>query len=1012
MSYSSLIFNDSPEVVWSLEETSGTTINADSFINDSNYNGTLESGKFIRSFVPITYGGTVCIQNNGAFTGSAGYSTSNKMFSLPALGKFSSATRAESYTLEFWMNLSIDPTTLSSGPASRIGESAILEVSGNSESGLYIRDLDYLVFKIGDTQKRLFESSVHIRNWNTPLHVFIVYTPYSIQLIVNGVEGSNTLITEEIFGAEETRTIDFLFPNRINLSSSYFTNVSYDTVAFYKTALNSSVAKRHYVYGLGYNIPKYLIKTLGGVSYQSNMQLTTPIRQINYINNNSFSNRMILNNLSLSQNNISSVYYSNQLLSITSADATAKTTDMITSDGIIFPENSYSYLEINNYEKITGGEHKTVEAKFSILSPHSSNAQQVMYIGSKSIADKYISAVLTNRSLVVKSKEENGSEATVLTHSIDSSAVTFTISIIKSGGTTTVSVCDDQTLTSTTGTITNTSMFPFQDSYIRFGSSPSFFGENVPLNIASDEVKRFDGSVVQVDIHDSLELPTNTSSYPTQKYSKLYQLYSNSNTKNLAVATKGTFSLTLSLLDLIGLDSIGELSEDVYLAPKVEIGSQSAEITYNLISVPSTSLDSDVNIRKLNLPVSITGESVEDLQYQITGTIISSDIFTTPGILDHFRIHTYETQVESSRSYIEINDDHPGNNIQYFSGYQSSANQEFIYLPELERTSDIHRSFNTGIRVGTHGDTVPYVKIPFSTSGITTETTPKIYTIMFNARHVEGTESAVELFRTPATSPTHTVTLGTLEPSGVEVFVNGVAQVSQTHNWSAWNHVTIRIAAGIDYDSELFFGYSGSGWVIDNLNIFTQSLEDTKIDYLYKSYFSSQSNRVPVGQSSSFINILLGDSEQSDSRTIYQPLTGQESFLELSDCPVLASTANVLMTNTTGSTWELSYNTNRNLLKIDDIEMKDGDFILLKNQTTSSQNGIYEVDSINTLKATLVKQSSDADGSVIFVKDGKENKNYYFIKDGNSYTKSVVQKKIVNYNSVSASITATVRNAT
>ena len=160
MSYSALILNDSPECVWSLEEASGTSVNPFSFILDSSYIGEYKSGKFLRSQIPIVYSGKTSICNNGAFTGTANYSTSNVMFDIPSIGKFSSETKNKSYTLEFWMNLDFDPSALSSGASSRIGESQIVQVTGNTISGLYIRDLDYLVFKVGDTQ-------VQVKNFQT-----------------------------------------------------------------------------------------------------------------------------------------------------------------------------------------------------------------------------------------------------------------------------------------------------------------------------------------------------------------------------------------------------------------------------------------------------------------------------------------------------------------------------------------------------------------------------------------------------------------------------------------------------------------------------------------------------------------------------------------------------------------------------------------------------------------------------------------------------------------------------
>jgi hypothetical protein len=53
-----------------------------------------------------------------------------------------------------------------------------------------------------------------------------------------------------------------------------------------------------------------------------------------------------------------------------------------------------------------------------------------------------------------------------------------------------------------------------------------------------------------------------------------------------------------------------------------------------------------------------------------------------------------------------------------------------------------------------------------------------------------------------------------------------------------------------------------------------------------------------------------------------------------------------------------------------------------------------------------------ADGSVIFIRGGKENKSYYYLKttvsSNPSFTKTQTQKKAVGFNKSSASITSTV----
>jgi len=1011
MSYSALILKDSPEAIWSMDEVSGSTAYADSFINSETYNGTYISGKYTRSFIPITFGGKTCISSKGSYTDN--YSSNNKIISLPSLGKFSSQTRGVPHTLEFWMNLSIDPAQLSSGAASRTGESKIVGLSGDTYTGLYIRDLDYLVFKIGDiSSNRIYESSVHVPNFNTPLHIMAIYTTYSIQLIVNGVSGNTSIIEDNIFGAEQTRTIDFLFPNRLNSSSQYFEGVSYDTVAIYPNALNSSIAKRHYVYGLGYNVPKYLYKSLGGVSYETNMQQTQPLKQINYLSYDSWSNRAVLKNLSSNSENLSTVSYNNQYLELSSTDLSKTKNDMyslVSSESFIkFPENCYSYAEINNYESITDGITKKIEAVFKIDGTHATTGdQQLMHIGSKSTFDKYISCFINNKNIIIKYKTESGSEATLFTHALHASASSFLISLVKHEANISIKVIDDQN-THTSDIINSSGIFPIQDSYIRFGSSPIFYGSRVPSGILTSEIKRFDGYLSHVDIIDSTNVTGSWSSRKTKGISDLYQLYSKYHTRSLAVATSGSFTMTLSLTDLIGADKQDlNFSSGIFLAPKCEIGSNSAEVKYDLKTIVGstptiTTIEDDADIRLINIPNGITSSvKTQEVQYEITGTLRSSDANNTPGILDYLRLYTYPVLQEESRNYIEINDTNPGNNLMYFSGYSSSTNHPFQFLPELERTTDLHRSFYTGVRVGTHNSKSPYVKIPFDVKGITADATTKIYNVMFSGKGI-GDTATMEFFRTTGIE----VTVADPEDTGIEVYINGQRYSSSaTYDFTAWNYYSIVFTNGIPYNSNLFFGYAGSGWLIDNIVVLTSVPEDQ--EHMYNLLFSSYAIRVPDGSAGSFRNIIITDKELSDGKNIFQPLPGQLSFLADTSCPRLASTVNVPIVSV-DTKWHIIYNSNRDLLKIDNSEIIPGDIILLKNQGSVTQNGIYTVDSIDTAKAVLTKTTAPANGSVIFIKGGNENKSYYYIKSGNSYTKTITQKKSVAYNKSQPSITTSV----
>jgi hypothetical protein len=119
--------------------------------------------------------------------------------------------------------------------------------------------------------------------------------------------------------------------------------------------------------------------------------------------------------------------------------------------------------------------------------------------------------------------------------------------------------------------------------------------------------------------------------------------------------------------------------------------------------------------------------------------------------------------------------------------------------------------------------------------------------------------------------------------------------------------------------------------------------------------------------------------------------------LSRSSCPIAASTVNLAISLVSGSNYKFVYNGNRDLIKIDGHEITTGDRVLLKNQSTASLNGIYLVTSKSTVEILLTKQTTVADNTIIFVTSGNENKNYYFKKVGNVYTKTQTQKKVVFY---------------
>lgn len=1060
MSYSSLIFNDAPLCVWSLEEPNGSTaVFCDTFTNDATKNGVYNTSKVFMSSIPITYAGSFSVQNLGPFDDETiDYESDNILFTVPSQDIFSSRTRARQFSLEFWMNLEIDATALSSSISSRIGESEIVTFSGNTNTGLYIRDLDYLVFKVGDTGKQVYESCIHIPNFDSPLHIGLVYNQNSIQIFVNGEAGSEGFIDTDPFGDYEARNIEFRFPQKISEYSEDFLNINYDTVAIYNQVLLPSTLKRHYVYGVGKDVPREIFSSLGGVVYGSNMQRTMPQKQITYLNNISWTSNVVLNNLVTTNDNLSTVRFPRPNLIIKDPINNDKTfKDMIQDNSIVFPEDCFSYLEITNYESITEGATRKVEAKFEIDETHGTESQVVFHVGSLANPNVYISFEIEDREVsILVSGEVKG------TYTLNSLSSRFFISYYVLSGTVYASIRDDLDGFEDVS-FSAFNIFPMQNAYLRFGSAPTFFLENIDQNISTNDVKRFDGKLLQVDIYNTLSKTDSWEDYPSLKSGvSLYQMYANSLVKKVSVATKGTFEFTVSLANLLRSSDFSKDIDEVKLATKVVVGSQAANIKYDFIKVTGgvqTVIDSQEDIRMLNLPdIDSNIPTVVDAQYKIIGELFSTDSDVTPGILDYLSITSYPVLLDSSKSYIEVNADNSGSNLRYYSGVNSSSvNYPFKNLPDIDQTTDLYRSFNTGFCVGEFHNTKPYIQVPIDTSSI--GLAEKIYCVMFTGILKSGPESTMNLVSLGGTD----VSWSNPEPPGIELYINGIRyNESETYNQNSWNLYAIKFTSGVDIPSNLTIGLnSDSNWVADNISVFTSDISPLNISNIYKEYFGTVPVKVVDGYPESFFgvipegaltqettvdgggsltytptstvdggasivdftgsidgqiapqktSVIILDSELSNGQTMFQPLIGQSGFYAISLCPRLASTSDSGNWTLTGTSPNLTYTfgSNRDNQKVDNIEPNLNDLILLKNQTTTSQNGIYRVTGKTTTSLTLVKQANPVVNNLIFVRDGFINKNYYFKRtSSNTYENSVVQRKIGHYDKNGAQITRTI----
>ena len=1026
MSYSTLIMRDNPDTVWALDEPDGISyVAADGFKGEA-ANGAYNSGKFFKGKIPITYSGTVSVNNAGPWS-TNNYATDNNLFYVPSQGMFSASSQKKNLSFEFWMNLELPENFDRLDENIIFGESAIVKLQGentnygNSNTGVYIKNFEYLVFKVGDYGKYLYESEVHVENFNAPLHVVCLYSPTSIQIVVNGKAGRKVVIEKDLFltkpGAESERKFNFKFPAPLTSSAPPFLAVSFDTIATYNYQLTTDLCKIHYVYGLGYSINKTLSANYGGTSYDLTMQETAPVKAIDYYSSSTWSPSTTYNRLEFLNDNLVTKSQPPVNLYLSSKSGVTKSNMFGTEssvDYIQFPDNAYSYAEVSNYERITDSRTSGVSFKFSIPSTgHASNEQQLFYIGSKS-SNSSISATITG-TIVNITQSINGNTPTQMLSGNSGSFVlqgnTFVISMyVLSDGKIKFGIKDSGTSGDQT-TSTIRSIFPLQDAYIRVGTAPVFFNENIPSNITVGQTKRFDGKFWQIDIHNQdLTGITNISQYPAKYKTLLYQAYPIKSEERFGISVNGTFEFGFSLSDLVETQFLETSVNDIKVPIAVDLGSNIADVKYTLekvvngVTTEIISSANAVDLRYLHLPYFASSPpKVKELYFNVKGTLKSFDNERYPGSLNYLRIYSYNAKTDESLKYLEINTDSRGSNPRIYTQVSSSVQNPFKKIADVKAKTDLYRSFNTGVQVGSIGSGVyeksNYVSLPLTTTPTNGNLT--YFSVMFAARAKSGVTD-INLLKYGTTEiKWSTRESGVLHPTTgtAKLYINGDPYDSaKTYNINVWNHYAIVFNEGnaIPNTNPLIFGFGGSAWQLDNLLITSGRPTANAVKRIYSNAFSIYVERRGYG-SSSQVAMYINDSDLTSSRGTFQPLSNQASFS--SQHIDVASNQAYSISPLSGSSYRLNYSGIEDLTRIDGVQLGVGTVVLFKDQgSNNSLNGIYQVTTIANPYIFITKLTNPSNFQVVYVSGGKDNKNYYFIRDNlNNYTRDIVQRKIVSY---------------
>ena len=951
MSYTDLILQDSPVSVWNLSESSGTVASNDGFLLGSSYNGEYlgSSGSNAKRIkVPLVYGGGQCIKLIGNDIPS---------LSIPSLNKMSSANRQYPSTLEFWLKIS-----------NSVKDEKVIVRKSNSTTGLYIKD-NYLIFRVGD--QNAIATSLPIDTFNKPLHIAMSYSPKGISLFVNGVQ-SSVAISEFTYFTKTYNLADeqFLFFGSSSLG------IYVDCVAIYNYAFDSTLAKRHFVYGVGYDISKFAISSKAGTMYSMHMQNTPKHYSLSYDSPSSWGNNLIIDNNSLGFDKDGYLTTKNypKIEHITLSDISYDSMYGSSNGEISFPHGTSLYLSDQKNSFPNG-----MIAKFDFTGATWTTKQLLFKIESFNNASIsiYAEKVGINYTIYYSTEFINGTKQANTNILSTTTQITGKIYL----GFKEINNVLSLFLYTTTNqyNVSNTNLqLPLISPSMTFGAegiSP-FLDSTVVLS-GDINTNRFTGKLNLVGaIKNSSVVPENFTACENYDYN--YKV-TPSNQKKLLRYTKGTGKFYVGA-NFLG-DTVvyphridlgyGEVTGDKFVKVEAKVSNATTEV------LPYQEILNGDPIKGL------LGTAISDYVVTFNLTLKSEDYDLYPPTLQYFNLNVFK----SISSTVEMKSDIGDQNIKI-----TPKPGNDIYLPEITKTPSMYYGNTSGLKIGNQ-----YGRILYSTKAIGTETTEGISTIMFSAKTT--TASSSRFFYSNPVSITQAS--GTVSISGVTgtVYVNGSATSSAETN--EWNHYIIVLNTPISINTTsgtlLEIGNSSATtgtFYIDNLCLLEAKLSSDQANKYYNLFYSSYASSV---KDNTRYNINFYDKEISHGNIEYQLIPGQKS---IKSTVSLSATENYTLTAN-----QINYASDIDLIQIDGVSaptIASPVKVLLANQTTSADRGVYNVtfsNNIATFTADTSLEASDIlTGDILYVEYGDQNEKEFLQKQSNgTYNQIFLFNKVISY---------------
>ena len=785
MSYSNLIQQDSPAIVWSLNEDPTTTlaIKSDNFLySNGTYDGAYSSTGLESVGFPIVYGGSKSIKIN-----TGGY------IAVPSLNKMSIKDKGNSSSIEFWVK--VDKTSSSENVIMKKYD--VNSTSGTSDYAtcIYIKN-DHITFRLGVTE-RYYEASVPFDSVNKPLHIVATYSPNDITISVNGARAT-----------KQISDIDLLFPAFDSVDEFFWfqkptdiTNMQMDCISLYSYVLPRERCIRHFVYGCGYNIPHEFINYNGAVSYNFSMDTHRPIKAYDYGPGNEWS-------ITDSDN----CYVSGGVLKINSAQEPFIGTvseslesyknNLFSATGFTF--DTESYLEIQNANSIvsvgSGG------WTFRFLGGAAITSKKTLFNVYSNSSANYIECYVDSSNKI--NFDINGS-------------VTNTNSAMPSSGSFYVGFVTNSTenkiiygVTPTAVTNTNLGSFSIGEYNVRIGSENTW---------ADDDIEVSESYIFPYKLTEIRKLKT----FETMS-SNHYTAIPDSKQKRFIISSSASavISINQQSLCLEGTSTTG--------ACRLDFGNPlgSSSFTYKITKAGYD--DNGTIVGSETVYNGLTDRTITDKSWlnnttlsnnldmlTITISLSTDDLIDKSAHLDYLRLYSFDIQTEDADKYIISNSSPGGNPAKIY------LNNGTFSIPDLIETPMLYNGFYSGLKLKNS-----YAKIVHDISTLEADNVASLsFMLYIKSGQTNGTYNVLNLGtnNTITTTQAGTIAKGNNIPN---VYINGSDAASFKLN--QWQHVFVSFNNAL-VEPTIILGSAGQAFEmnVDQLIILPIAYSDPLLSNLY-----------------------------------------------------------------------------------------------------------------------------------------------------------------------------------